>query len=60
LGLHVGSKLDLSLENNRIILTPVVEEITLDALLAASPKECFAITDEDKQWLNISPTGEEV
>jgi AbrB family looped-hinge helix DNA binding protein len=60
LGLHVGSKLDLSIVDNRIILTPIEEELTLEALLAASPKECFSITDEDNQWLNTQPVGKEV
>ncbi|HCH33224.1 MAG TPA: AbrB/MazE/SpoVT family DNA-binding domain-containing protein [Oceanospirillaceae bacterium] len=60
LGLHVGSKLDLSIVDNRIVLTPVDNELTLDMLLAGSPKACFAITDEDREWLDMSPLGEEV
>ncbi len=60
LGLHVGSKLDLSIVDNRIVLTPVEEELTLEALLAGSPKECFALTAEDQEWLNAAPAGKEV
>ncbi|MBL4867724.1 MAG: AbrB/MazE/SpoVT family DNA-binding domain-containing protein, partial [Pseudomonadales bacterium] len=37
LGLQVGSKLDLSIENNKIILTPITET-RLEDLLAGSPK----------------------
>ena len=58
LGLEVGSKLNLSVENNKIILTPVVE--SLEDLLAGSPKECFKITDEDREWIDAKPQGKEV
>jgi AbrB family looped-hinge helix DNA binding protein len=60
LGLQVGSKLDLSIVDNRIVLTPIDEELTLTMLLEGSPKECFSITDEDREWLDTSPIGEEV
>ncbi len=60
LSLHTGSKLDLSIQDNKIVLTPVEEELTLEALLAESPKECFFITDEDKAWIDASPIGKEV
>ena len=59
LGLRVGSKLDLSLENNRIILTPV-EENTLEDLLAGSPGKCFRLTEEDQEWVNAKPVGKEI
>jgi len=59
LGLQVGSKLDLSIENNKIILTPMVET-RLDDLLAGSPKECFKVTDEDREWLDAKPVGKEI
>lgn len=60
LGLDVGSKLDLSIVDNQIILTPIEDQLTLTMLLTASPKACFAITDEDRQWLNTRPVGEEI
>lgn len=59
LGLQVGSELHLSLMNNKIVLEPVVLNTSLEELLAGSPKECFAITDEDKEWLNSPPVGKE-
>ena len=37
LGLHVGSTLDLSVVDNKIVLTPVKEE-SLESLLAGSPR----------------------
>ncbi len=60
LGLDVGSKLDLTLEDNRIILTPVDDRLTLEVLLADSPKECFKITEEDREWIDAVPVGQEI
>lgn len=59
LGLHTGSKLDLTIKNNQIVLTPVNDDITLESLLAGSPKRCFQITEEDQEWLDIKPIGKE-
>ncbi len=59
LGLHVGSKLDLSIKDNRIILTPINEELSLDELLKGSPKKCFQVTEEDREWINAKPVGKE-
>jgi len=60
LGLHVGSKLDLSLVDNKIVLTPIVEELSLEELLLGSPKACFSVTDEDREWVDSSAVGKEV
>ena len=60
LGLTVGSKLDLSLEDNKIILSPVNEELSLEELLASSPKQSFAVTEEDREWLDDKPVGKEL
>jgi AbrB family looped-hinge helix DNA binding protein len=60
LGLQVGSKLDLSIEDNKIILTPIKEEMTLESLLNGSAKACFEVTDEDREWIDATPVGKEV
>jgi antitoxin component of MazEF toxin-antitoxin module len=60
LGLHVGSTLDLSIVDCKIILTPVVETLTLEALLDGTPKEKLQLTDEDKQWLSDKSIGKEI
>lgn len=60
LGLHTGSKLDLTIKDNQIVLTPIEEEITLESLLAGSPKECFKMTEEDSEWLNMPSAGKEI
>jgi len=59
LGLKVGSKLDLSIEDNKIVLTPQREDSNLEELLAGSPKECFRLTEEDREWLDAKPAGKE-
>ena len=60
LGLDVGSKLDLTIKDNAIVLTPVKEEYSLEELLAGSPKENFKVTQEDREWLDAKPVGREV
>ena len=60
LGLEVGSTLNLSLEDSRIVLTPAAKEPTLEELLAGSPRENFGLTDEDREWLSEAPAGKEL
>ena len=59
LGLHVGSKLELSIVEQNIVLTPIEEELTLEELLANSPQETFSLLDEDREWLDMKSSGEE-
>lgn len=60
LHLHVGSVVNLSLQNNQIVLTPVREELTLEVLLKGSPKKNLALTDEDRQWVREKSKGKEL
>ena len=61
LGLSVGSKLELTIKDNAIVLTPIENEsLDLEALLAGSPKECFKVSEEDREWLDAKPVGKEV
>jgi len=60
LGLKVGSQLDLTIEDNKIVLALVTETISLDDLLAASPKSAFQVTEEDREWLVERPVGKEL
>lgn len=60
LGLHVGSKLTLSVIDTKIVLTPVSDVMTLENLLAGTPKESLQLTDEDREWLNAKPVGKEI
>ena len=59
LGLQTGSKFAISIEEQNIVLTPIEEELTLEELLANSPQESFALLDEDREWLDMKPSGKE-
>ena len=59
LGLEVGSKLDLTIEGNKIVLTPIDNALDLETLLAQSPRECFTIIEEDREWIADQPKGRE-
>lgn len=60
LHLHIGSKLDLSIQDNKILLTPVEEELTLESVLESCPAELFEMTEEDAEWMDAKPVGKEV
>ncbi len=60
LGLHVGSTLDLSIVDCKIVLTPVVERQSLEDLLAGTPKEKLKLTKEDKEWFEEPSVGKEI
>lgn len=59
LNLHIGSNLELTLENNKIVLTPIQDILTLEELLADSPKTALALSEEDKDWLTMPTVGKE-
>lgn len=60
LGLHVGSQLDLSIVDCKIVLTPIAEKQTLEDLLAGSSQEKLQFTNEDREWLDESTVGKEL
>ncbi len=60
LALETGSSLELTIEDNKIVLTPVKEALTLESVLQGSPKSLLALVDEDQQWLNEQVVGKEV
>ena len=59
LGLEVGSKLNLSIKDNSIVLTPVEDSYILEELLAGSPADRFRVTEEDREWIDAKPVGKE-
>lgn len=58
-GLHSGSLLNITVDNNCIVLTPENSAPTLVEVLAGSPKELLALNDEDHEWLSSRPIGKE-
>ena len=59
LGLGVGAQLELTILDNKIILTPM-HRTSLEELLAGSPVECFQLTEEDEEWINAASKGDEI
>jgi len=57
--LKVGSTLDLTVEANKIILTPRNKETSLEELLSGITPEMMAPTEDEKGWLDDQPTGKE-
>ena len=60
LALDAGASLDLSIEDSKIILTPIKESLTLKEVLEGSPKSALKITEEDSAWLNSQAVGKEI
>ncbi len=60
LALDTGASLDLTIEGNKIILTPIKESLSLEAVLEGSPKSALALTEEDQLWLNDPSAGKEI
>jgi antitoxin ChpS len=60
LNLHPGSSLELSIVDHKIVLTPIMEQPTLEMLLEGSPKAKLAKTEEDQEWLNSKAVGKEI
>ena len=60
LALETGASLELTIEDNKIILTPVEKNLTLEAVLEGSPKSALAQTEEDQQWLSNQSVGKEI
>lgn len=60
LHLDIGSSLELSVQDNRIILTPVSSSPTLESLLAGSPKANLLVREDDAAWLSEPAQGKEI
>jgi antitoxin component of MazEF toxin-antitoxin module len=58
-GLEIGDTLDAQVVDGKVILSPLERELTLEELLAGSPKENLSITDEDREWLDAPAVGRE-
>jgi hypothetical protein len=53
-------KLNIEAEVEEPVVTLVHEPMTLENLLAQSPKETFQALDEDQDWIEIKPVGLEM
>ena len=60
LHLSVGSEMNVSIKDNKIVLTPVTQLLTLETLLKNSPKDKLLMQDEDHEWLDFDNVGDEI
>lgn len=60
LHLSIGAVMNLSLEDNRIVLTPANDTMILENLLEHCPTERFALTKEDFDWVHAKTKGKEI
>lgn len=59
-GLEIGDALDARVVEGKVVLSPVESELTLEELLAGSPKENLTISDEDREWIDTPSVGKEL
>lgn len=59
-GLEIGDALDARVVDGKVILSPAVAELTLEGLLAGSPKENLALVEEDVEWVGGPSVGREL
>ena len=59
-GIALGDKVNIEAKAGKLIMTLVDEPITLEDLLADSPKESFKALDEDRDWIDAKPIGREI
>ncbi|MDA8159487.1 MAG: antitoxin [Desulfobacteraceae bacterium] len=60
LRLGVGSRVEVSVENGRLVVEPKVKpRYTLAELLSRCTEENMELTAEDREWLEAQPVGKE-
>lgn len=59
-GIGLGDKLNIEAKAGKLVMTLIDEPMTLEDLLAESPKEAFKALDEDQDWVDAKPIGREV
>lgn len=61
LGLKAGSTLEIAInEDNAIVMTPQTPVMTLESLIADSPKSRLSMTPEDSEWAGMPSAGKEL
>ena len=60
LDLGVGAKVDIGIEDGRLVVAPRARlRYTLDELLAQCDEDA-GLSDEDRDWLDAKPVGKEL
>ena len=59
-GIALGDKVNSEAKAGTLIMTLVDEPMTLEDLLADSPKKAFRMLEEDQDWIDAKPSGREI
>lgn len=59
-GIALGDKVNIEAKAGTLVITLVDEPMTLEDLLAHSPKKSFRILEEDQVWMDAKPSGREI
>jgi len=60
LNLGAGSRVDVNVEDGRLIVEPNKPRYKLAELLAQCTEQNMAMTAEDQEWHNVKPVGKEI
>ena len=59
-GIALGDKVNIEAKAGTLLMTLVDEPMTLENLLADSPKKSFTVLEEDQDWIDAKPSGREI
>ena len=59
-GLGLGDKVNIEARAGRLVITLLDEPMSLEGLLAGSPKKSFRVLEEDQAWIDAKPTGRQI
>tara|TARA_B100000768_G_C11175837_1_gene330785 strand:- start:512 stop:763 length:252 start_codon:yes stop_codon:yes gene_type:complete len=59
-GIALGDKVNIEATAGQLVMTLVDEPMTLEDLLADSPKKSFMILEDDQDWIDAKPSGREI
>jgi hypothetical protein len=59
-GIALGDKVNIEAKAGTLVMTLVDESMTLEDLLADSPKKSFRILEDDQNWIDAKPSGREI
>jgi antitoxin MazE/antitoxin ChpS len=59
-GIGLGDKVNIEARAGRLVITLLDEPMSLEGLLAGSPKKSFRVLEEDQAWIDAKPTGRQI
>ena len=59
-GIALGDRVNIEAKAGTLVMTLIDEPMTLEDLLADSPKKAFRMLEEDQDWIDAKPSGREI